>query len=193
VLAMLPLQLAFNAPVADFEARVFGPSMTGIEVLRPGTGLPASGAATNMVNYGERVELQSAVMGDCANTYQWWREEMPVTGATNATLVVSNTVPSLAGRYRVTVSNELGLATSPAMTLVVTPPVVRLEAPQIATNTFTATVSGLPVGMEFVLESSPDLQSWQPVVTNTPLTTNFFFSAPVGVGGSRQFYRAIVQ
>jgi hypothetical protein len=193
VLAMLPLQLVFNTPLADFDVQVSAPSLVGIQFRRLGGGAPDSGSGTNVLAYGENVALDAVVGGQCANTYQWWHNGVPLPGETNATLTVSNAVPGLSGRYWVGVTNELGGGAGAATYLVVPPPVVQLANPRVVTNTFQATFSGLPVGAEFVVECSPDLQAWQPVATNTATAADFSFEAPVAATGDAQFYRITVR
>jgi|GEM_PF-1570898 len=57
-------------------------------------------------------------------TYQWSKNGISIVGATSATLTLSNTQPSDAGNYTVTVGNAAGQTTSQAATLTVSPPVV---------------------------------------------------------------------
>jgi len=57
-------------------------------------------------------------------SYQWRKGVTPLTGATNATLVLSNLQAGDAGAYLVTVANAHGSATSQPATLTVEPPPV---------------------------------------------------------------------
>jgi hypothetical protein len=54
--------------------------------------------------------------------YQWQADRVPLPGATNRSLVMSNVQPARAGEYRVIVANTLGAATSTVATLTVLVP-----------------------------------------------------------------------
>jgi hypothetical protein len=105
-------------------------------------------------NEGSAVTL-TAVASGFPNTYQWYKGATMLTptanfdgtahypqDVTNATLVITETVPSDSGQYHVVVSNPLGGATSANATVAInpdtTPPVVALVqalgTPQISTG-----------------------------------------------------------
>jgi hypothetical protein len=52
-----------------------------------------------------------------ANTYQWWKDNAAISGATSATLSLSNLTVASAGSYTVVITNSAGSATSAAATL----------------------------------------------------------------------------
>ena len=54
--------------------------------------------------------------------YQWYAGSTPVAGATSPALTLSNLQTSDAGNYSVTVSNEVGTATSASAALTVNTP-----------------------------------------------------------------------
>jgi hypothetical protein len=186
----LSLQLTFSAPTADFQAQSLAPSPVAILLNRLSAGLPPTGSVSNVLAYAETVRLDALVPGGCTNTYQWRREGQPLQGETNASLSLSNMLPTQVGLYSVAVSNELGLAASADMALRMPPPAIRLLSPSVATNTFQATVTGLPPGVEFVLEYSTDLVQWLPMATNTATAMDFHFEAPAGKSDEKRFYRA---
>jgi len=61
---------------------------------------------------GTGVSLVSASVGSTPRTYQWFKDNLPVDGATNATLTFSSANWSQAGVYTVTVTNLFGSVTS---------------------------------------------------------------------------------
>jgi hypothetical protein len=84
-------------------------------------------------------------------SYQWRRNNVPLLGATNATLQISSAQPSNAGDYTVTVSNAWGATTSSTATLVVgesAPTIIVQPQAQSAnvgqTITLSVTASGTP-------------------------------------------------
>ena len=62
-------------------------------------------------------------------TYQWLRNGVPVSGATNASLVIANAQPGLAGSYTVVAGNALGSVTS-------SPPAVLTVSVPLTITTF---------------------------------------------------------
>ena len=62
-----------------------------------------------------------------------------------------------------------------------------LMGPAMKNGMFQFTVSA-PSCTYFVIESSPDLQNWTPVCTNTISNGSFEFSEPAGSEGNK-FYR----
>jgi hypothetical protein len=189
VLPLRPVQLVFDTPFADFEAQVSAPSLVHIRFRRLDDGVPDSGLGPDTLTYGESVALDALVSGSCSNRFQWWHEGLPLPGETNATLTLSNITLAMSGRYWIGVNNELGDQAGAAMHLVVSSPVVQLLAPRLVGNAFQATLNGVPVGTEFLVESSEDLFQWQPARTNTVAATNFLFTMPISGSGSARFYR----
>ena len=187
--AQMPVALTFNSTFAAFEARVRGPSLSGLLLQRVGGGQPPSGTLTNSVEFGASLQLHSVVAGSCGNTYQWRKGTGILTNETNATLTLPRMTQTESGSYSVIVNNELGLSYSPEMTLLVDVPAVRFLVPTIEANELRSTIVGLRTGLVFVVESSSNLVHWQPFLTNTAVTTNFSMQTPVSSGGQR-FFRA---
>ena len=68
---------------------------------------------------GMTASFSVGVEGDPPWTFQWCKDGIPVPGATNLTLTISNVLPSDAGLYRFTASNPASTATSSNATLTV--------------------------------------------------------------------------
>jgi len=65
--------------------------------------------------------------------YQWWHGSVALPGATNASLVLTNVSTANAGSYGVTVSNQVGVATSSTASLTVLIPPTLVIQPQPVT------------------------------------------------------------
>ncbi len=76
---------------------------------------------------GDRLSLDAAVTGLSPLAYQWFRNDIPLSGATAASLVILETSSTDAGSYRVSVSNADGTTQSTAaqVTIVAPPTITR--------------------------------------------------------------------
>ncbi len=77
--------------------------------------------ANQTANYGDTVTLQVTVSGSPALHYQWNCNTAPLSGATNATLTLSNVTFAQAGAYTVAVTNSAGGVLSQVAQLMVVP------------------------------------------------------------------------
>lgn len=68
-----------------------------------------------------------------ALTFQWWRNNAPISGATSATLALGSAAVGQAGEYKVTITSPGGSITSTAVTLTVNA-IARLRNISILTN-----------------------------------------------------------
>lgn len=105
---------------------------------------------------GGTITLTAAASGSPTPTYQWNKDGTPITGATNASLVISSAQATDAGSYTVTVTNSAGTTVSAAAVVTVSPPGTQAVAPSIvqaplsqtviagATVAFNVTASGTP-------------------------------------------------
>ncbi len=83
---------------------------------------------------GGAVSFTTAASGTPAPTYQWRKDGVNLTGATNATLSLSNVQNADAGAYTVVASNAAGSVTSSAATLTVQAAPPPNTAPTITTQ-----------------------------------------------------------
>jgi len=103
------------------------------------------------VNYGDTVTLGVGVSGSPTLLYQWNRNNVPLAGATNSTLTLSNVTLAPGGTYTVTVTNSAGGVLSQGALLTVNPVLPAFTSqPQSVTVpagsnvTFSVTVIGGP-------------------------------------------------
>jgi uncharacterized repeat protein (TIGR03806 family) len=144
------------------EVAIFNYALSPVQILNlyfnAAGGGPYVGATTaapsNTVFAGTTVTLSATVFGSEPFYYQWQNNGVNMADATNATLVLANTVVSDSGNYDVVVSNSSGTNQSATLALTVNPsagPIITQQpAPASATNyvgglvTFTAVVNGTP-------------------------------------------------
>src|SRR5207248_5060978 len=69
--------------------------------------------------WGSSMIFSSSVGGALPLAYQWQKDGVPLAGATNTSLILSNLPPSSAGNYTLVASNAYGIATSSAAPLTV--------------------------------------------------------------------------
>jgi DNA/RNA endonuclease G (NUC1) len=136
---------ALSTPIANaLRTKVDGASSVGspaITAQPAGVSAPVGGTATFTV----------AATGNATLTYQWFKDDAEVTGATGTTLTLTNIQLADAGTYTAVVTNSIGSATSNGAVLVisgvapsiVTSPVTKSVAAG-STTTFTVAASGSP-------------------------------------------------
>jgi autotransporter-associated beta strand protein len=147
------------------------------------TGEPQDKAAAA----GSTFTLTSTVTGTPAPALQWRLNGSPLSGATSATLSLSNVDPSQSGAYSLMATNIAGSVTSRSAQVTVTvsaPPTLCGTA--CSTNgQFQFNVAGV-AGCQYSILSSTDLVNWTPLQTNSSPFT--FTDATAGVPS--RFYRA---
>lgn len=70
---------------------------------------------------GTVVQLTVAAIGTAPLTYQWFKDGQPIADATSSTLDLGYATSATAGKYKVTISNQAGQATSDEVTVAVQP------------------------------------------------------------------------
>jgi poly(beta-D-mannuronate) lyase len=113
---------------------------------------------TNLgVDQGQNASFTVACAGTPPFLYQWMLNSVPlangpgISGATNATLTLTDTQPTQAGEYSVRVSNPSGDATSSNALLTVTPLTTLAEALDVLSLSFTT--NGTPPWVGQMLDS----------------------------------------
>ncbi|MGZ5508771.1 MAG: immunoglobulin domain-containing protein, partial [Limisphaerales bacterium] len=118
---------------------------------------------------GRDFMLISKAVGSTVITYQWLRDGSVITGATNATLALTNMQSTDAGNYQVVVSNALGSVTSVAAPVKVTDMRPWLGQQPINHTNFPGTSVDLGVPVN---GSGPMTYTWRFVFNGTTNTTN---------------------
>jgi len=132
------------------------------------------------VTQGAQAMLGVAARGTEPLTYQWRFNDKPVTGATNAVLILNNALATQAGGYVVEIKNEFGAVVSQPATLSVNLAAAAASlklsgGPLLPDGRFPLTLTSAP-SASFTIEASTDLSQWTEVASgvNTSGTFNFF-------------------
>ena len=124
--------------------------------------------------------------------YQWYRQNVPLVGATNNQLVLPFVGQTNAGNYSVTVTNAyLSLTSTPAALSVETVPILSIMTD--STNVL-ITCRGAPLRVHRLLSATSLAggAAWTPVATNQLLINgNYVWSFPLRTN-TPTFYRAVV-
>jgi hypothetical protein len=133
------------------------------------------------VNAGQSVTFTVAATAPLAMTYQWFKDNVAIAGATAASYTIATVSASDAGSYSVAVTDPAGTVTTASAALTVkTPPLINSAsgAVFIATQlgSFTVQASGTPAPT-FVATGLPAWASLDP-------TTGIISGTPAGVSGS---------
>lgn len=166
-------------------------SMPAVIDIAP-NGVPPSIAqepSPQLVAEGGTAQFDVGATGDEPLSYQWWKGDLPVPGATLASLVVTNAPLGAADLYRVVVSNPSGSVTSAPAALTVAPFGVplKLEQSRYASDVFFFTVTGPRVGT-YVLLKSRDAVNWTAFATQRVTTGLWTFATNCAVDAA--FFRA---
>ena len=135
--------------------------------------------------------LRAMAVGTGPLAYQWWRESTLLDGETNATLVLADLSAAHTGRYHCVINNSRGQTeTREAEVRVVTPPQeFDLAGTFPAADGFHLRLTGLLGEGEIVIYSTPDLMTWEPIHTNSPVVGVFECVDRAATNGA-QSYRA---
>ncbi|MDB6123594.1 MAG: repeat containing protein [Pedosphaera sp.] len=105
---------------------------------------------------GSPASFSVVATGSGLLSYQWYLDGVIIPGATNAVLLLTNTLANAAGNYTVTVSNLVGTTTSDVAALVVhVPPIITVQPQNLAA--VLGNLANLSVG---VIGDSPLSYQW---------------------------------
>ena len=144
------------------------------------------------VDRGANATFTVMAAGDPPMSYQWRFNGTNIPGATQNIYTRINVQTTNAGLYSVVVSNFLGAVTSPPAPLFVNIPLL-LTANGFIPNGFKVTVTGPPF-VNVVLETSVNLNVWNPRVTNsTGGNGSFSYTDGAALNLVMRYYRARLQ
>lgn len=141
-----PLAITFTASNGGTTTQSFTLTIVVPIVVPTITAQPASITA----NPGDNVSFGVTVIGTAPFTYQWSKNGIPITGATNATFSLATVGTTSAGSYQVVVKNAISSTTSNAATLTINAAPVITTEPRAQTAilgsavTFSVGVSASP-------------------------------------------------
>ncbi len=128
--------------------------------------------ATN-TSVGQSFTLSSLATGDSPPTYQWFKNNVAITGATSATYTVSSAVLADAGTYKVSASNTVsGTVVSTDSNAVAVTVIEVLVPPTFTTQPVAATVN---LTQSFTLSA---------LATGTPTPTYQWYKDNVAINGA---------
>ncbi|MEY2878555.1 MAG: hypothetical protein RLZZ15_935, partial [Verrucomicrobiota bacterium] len=134
---------------------------------------------------GKPVTFTTAAIGSTPITFQWFKDGVPVPGATSATLALASLQPGDAGAYTAAVTNPSGTTRSSVATLAV---VASLDPPVITAQpqSLTTTRSGTAAVEVTVKGTEPFIYQWyfngNPTGGNSP--TLRMADVPAAFGGT---------
>jgi hypothetical protein len=132
--------------------------------------------------------LSVQVSGSPSPDYHWYFRDMDHLVGTGSLLVIPNFGAANEGNYFVVSSNSFGFAQSnPALLLLDSP--LRGLPPLITPDGSLLLQLAGPPGSNYVLETSVDLKTWTPVLTNAASTGVFTFSDESVKTNPKRFYR----
>lgn len=178
----------YDVLVANPLASVFSSNAT-LTVLPPFTVSPhPQSVATNV---GGSATFTVGASGSGPFTYQWTFNGATITGQTATSLALSGLQLTNSGNYACVVSSPQGSITSSNATLTVFNPFTVGSAAFQLGGLFQMTASG-DNGRSYRLESSTNLVTWTPVVTNAVSGGSATFTDSTAAGKVLRFYRIVL-
>ena len=159
---------------ANLDSFRLGTAYADVVQSQPRITSQPSPSPASTVYAGVTVSLGVAVTGGLPEpySYQWWKGPDAVGNATNATLVLSNTVVGTSGDYYVVVANSYGAATSITNTITIlpaNPPVLTSDVQPLSPTR----VVGGSVAFSAGIDGTPPFSyQWKHEGTNLPGATN---------------------
>ncbi len=143
-------------------------TLASLQPVAPSLATP-SVSPTNAVYAGNELTFSVFAAGPPPpNYYQWITNGVPIPGATNATLVLSNVVVSQSGSYAVMAGNSAGTNTSPAVSVTVYPahaPIFTMQPTPAAAQAYVNGQAAFAAGVD---GTPPIALQWQMNGVNLP-------------------------
>ena len=139
------------------------------------------GPVDTAVRSGSNATFTANAVGDPPLTYQWLFNGLPLSGATNTSLAVTNVQAASEGGYQVRVGNRIGTVLSPSaqLALLLNPGFLIRPLDQVVplggSVTVSVVITGSPPPFRYEWREQSSLRS----LTNSSSRTNFFTLGPV--------------
>ncbi|PYJ60559.1 MAG: hypothetical protein DME24_09150 [Verrucomicrobia bacterium] len=140
------------------------------------------------VTPGDIVTLSTTASGVPAPLYQWYFGQNPISGATNASLTITNFQYFYQGDYKVVASNFADSTVSAPATLLLNSP-LRLDSFHAINDATSMRLVGQSDG-SYIIQYSPNLQDWTSLATNT-VPNGIWAFVDTNAHASSGFYRAV--
>jgi len=144
------------------------------------------------VRSGVNVTFSVAATGTMPRRYQWQRNGVPISAATNASYTITNVQSAHAGQFQVTVSNVVGPVSSVPAILYVNAPLQLLNVQKTVTGSLQMELIGRPQ-TNYVLQASSNLVTWISLVTNSSTNGIITFTDSNFITHPKRFYRGRVR
>lgn len=176
-------------PWATNLVALAGGSYNSLALVGDGPPVITSPLLNRSILAGNTAYLRATAIGATPLGFQWQFNGMNLPGATNALLAVSNAQLAQTGSYSVTVSNALGITTSPACVLTVLPREALIVTDSLAlTNGQLGFTADGPAGLIWKVQTSTNLADWTDLAALTNITGTMRFTDPA-TNVVRRFYR----
>ncbi len=143
---------------------------------------------TQGFNAGATISLSASASGSSPFTYQWYKDNAAISGATASTYSIASAQASDAGAYKVVVTNALGSATSNTATLTLNIPVTITQQPAGAS---------VSTGASFTLSvvasgSAPITYQWKKDGASITGATNASYTVASAAASNAGSYTVVV-
>jgi hypothetical protein len=154
-----------------------------VSIISPASGATLAAPATF------NLTANATATGGTVTNVEYFADANSLGSATAAPFPVAGTL-SATGNYALTaVATASGISSTsaPVNVTIISPSALSLSQPRYGQGTFSFDCS-VDAGLTYVVQSSPDLVNWQPVLTNTPASSPATFSDN-SAGITFKFYR----
>ncbi|MEO5803498.1 MAG: immunoglobulin domain-containing protein [Verrucomicrobiota bacterium] len=147
-------------------------------------------------NAGTTATFTVSATGTAPLNYQWKKNNLNIldggniSGATSATLTLSNVSSSDAADYTVTISNAGGSLDSSAATLTLIVPQAHFDSAQVLPDGRFQLVASGGTNFAYTIEASTNLVNWLPLTNIFNQTGTFEFTDDAATNHPYRFYRA---
>jgi O-glycosyl hydrolase len=143
------------------------------------------------VSAGTTVQFSCSATGDAPLAFQWFFNNLPISGATGATLVLTNVQPFQAGQYSVQVTNSSGsLVSLPASLEVTGQGTVPAITPHISADRAGAAIQlsfAANIGRTYSWQVSTNPSSWSTAASFVSVSTQALWMVRPSVAPNQYF------